>query len=125
LVCLVGTLFLYPCLWEKKRAVKWPPNKYSISNAPLSCQSISVNSHNFSRLPKLQAVILYNIPTCQAADPVLLYSQKRKTGNKPEGSVTVLRNQRSLDSIEKSFHIQVFSLMRNDWLICVQSRFEQ
>ena len=107
LVCLVGTLFLYPCLGEKKRAVKWPPNKYSISNAPLSCQSISVNSHNFSRLPKLQAVILYNIPTCQAADPVLLYSQKRKTGNKPEGSVTVLRNQRSLDSIEKSFHIQV------------------
>ena len=107
LVCLVGTLFLYPCLGEKKRAVKWPLNKYSIPNAPLSCQPISVNPHNFSRLPKSQAVILYNIPTCQAADPVLLYSQKRKTGNKPEGSVTVLRNQRSLDSIEKSFHIQV------------------
>ena len=94
-------------LGEKKRAVKWPPNKYSIPNAPLSCQPISVNPHNFSRLPKSQAVISYNIPTCQAAEPVLLYSQKRKTGNKPEGSVTVLRNQRLLDSIEKSFHIQV------------------
>lgn len=92
---------------ETKKTVLRPPNKYSISNAPLSCQPISVNPHNFSRLPKLQAVILYNIPTCQAADPVLLYSQKRKTGNKPEGSVTVLRNQRSLGSIEKSFHIQV------------------
>ena len=53
LVCLVGTLFLYPCLGEKKRAVKWPPNKYSIPNAPLSCQSFFVNPHNFSRLPKL------------------------------------------------------------------------
>ena len=99
--------FCIHALGEKKRAVKWPPNKYSIPNAPLFCQSFFVNPHNFSRLPKLQAVILYNIPTCQAADPVLLYSQKRKTGNKPEGSVTVLRNQRSLDSIEKSFHIQV------------------
>ena len=107
LVCLVGTLFLYPCLGEKKRAVKWPPNKYSIPNAPLSCQPFSVNPHNFSRLPKLWPVILYNFPSCSGPIPVLLYSQKRKTGNKPEGSVTVLRNQRSLDSIEKSFHIQV------------------
>ena len=103
LVCPAGTLFLFPQPWGNrgtKKAVLWPPNKYSIPNAPLSCQSLSVNPHKFSRLPKLRPVILYNFPTCEGSIPVLYYNQKRKTGNKPEGSVIVTEKQRWLRSIK-------------------------
>ena len=65
--------------------------------------SIPWNQPIFSRLPNSESVILYNFPTCKPPFVVLLYSQKRKTGE----NLKAQRRRNELLTVTR-FHRKIF-----------------
>ena len=65
--------------------------------------SIPWNQPIFSRLPNSEPVILYNFPTCKPPFVVLLYSQKRKTGE----NLKAQRRRNELLTVTR-FHRKIF-----------------